>query len=263
MILNSFFLFVSAYIITKLSLAFVKFIVIRSFGGKTLFKGFYMECVNHSSSPIWTQVSVLSIYLANFITALLIGIFSYILYTYFKRLKGFMKLWLLWVYIIAVNQSLGSFIRDIPFKRDIFHALNWMYIPYEAMVVFSALTIIPIFFIYRNNLIKFLRMSSGKVDFLLLPNRRKFYSLIGLIPGLLGLGFILLTHIHKIKAYEYIEVGLFLFALLIPYLFLLKKQIFNDFRIAKGNKPGAFSIITMLAFVISVATYFYLKNRYY
>lgn len=262
-ILNSFFLFLSAFIFTKLLLITTRFVIIRSFGGKTQLIGFNMECVDHPYAPIWNVTSVISIYLSDFISALILAFFAYAFYTYFKRKRGFIKLWLIWFYIIAINQSIGSFIRDIPFKRDIYHALNWMHIPYEAMIVFSFLTLFILFFVYRNNYIKFLRMSAGKEDYLKLKSRRSFYTQIALIPAILGIGVILLLQYPKFRAYEYVEAALLLSGVAISYVFLFKEKLLLGFRVAWKNNPGYFSYFATIAAAIALFAFFYIRIKYY
>jgi hypothetical protein len=150
-IINSFLAFVTAFFFIKAIVVISKFLVIRYFSGSTQMQNFEIECVTWVYSSFWTNSSVISIYLIGFIVSLLLIIISYLLYQRFKTIRGFLKLWFSWLYVFAVNQSVGLFIRDIPFKRDIYHALNWMYIPYGAMIAIAVLSI-PVLFILNYEL---------------------------------------------------------------------------------------------------------------
>ena len=84
---------------------------------------FELDCITWMYSDFWTHTTVISIYLTGAIVAGLSAGAAYIIYRSVRMQKGLLKLWLSWIYVIAINQSIGVFLRDIPFKRDIYHAV--------------------------------------------------------------------------------------------------------------------------------------------
>ncbi len=262
-IINSFLAFVSAFIFIKAVIIFTKFIVIRYFGGSTQLENFEMECVTWSYSSFWTTESVISIYLIGFFVSLILILISIFLFKKFKTVRGFIKLWFSWLYVFAVNQSIGMFLRDIPFERDIYHALNWMFIPYALMIVIAVLSLPLLFAMNYGNDIRFLRMAPSFDNIISNRRRRFFYTNVALIPSVLGSMFILLLHLYGINLFEIVEKLLIIFAILIAYMRFTKDDLIVEFHIVKDepiNKPSPL-LITM--FIVTLFSFLFLKNIYF
>ncbi|MBN2778878.1 MAG: hypothetical protein JXR36_14670 [Bacteroidales bacterium] len=261
--INSFLAFVSAFIFLKAVIVLARFVVMRHFGGSTQMENFEIECITWMYSSFWTQTSVVSIYLIGFIVALFLIIAFYALYRRFRTVRGFLKLWFAWLYVFAVNQSIGAFLRDIPFKRDIYHALNWLYIPYGVMIAMAVFSIALLFALNYGNDIKFLRMSPSFDSISSNRQRRRFYTRVALLPAIFGSAFILLLHFNNINLFEIVEKLLIIFAVVVAYLQFSKEDLIIEFRIVKNEpseKPG---ILLIALFALSLYGFLFLKNIYF
>lgn len=262
-IINSFLAFVSAFIFMKAVVLFAKFLVIRYFGGSMQMENFEIECVTWTYSSFWTNASVVSIYLIGFMVSLLFILVAIFLHSKFKTVRGFIKLWFSWLYVFAVNQSIGLFIRDIPFKRDIYHALNWMYIPYGLMIAIAVISVPLLFGLSYGNDIRFLRMAPSFNNILNNKRRRRFYTQVAFIPAVLGSVFLLLLHFSSINLFEIVEKLLIIFSILIAYLHFIKGELIVEFHIVKDEPTNKPSILLILLFFVSIFSFIFLKNIYF
>jgi hypothetical protein len=262
-VINSMFAFVSAFIFAKAIIALARFFVIRHFEGSTQMDNFELDCVTWKYSPFWTHTSVISIYLTGFFISLAMVFIAYFMYRYFRTNKGFLKLWFAWLYVISINQSVGLFLRDIPFKRDIYHALNWMYIPYGVMFTFAILTVIILYFTNIGNEIKFLRMTTSYDDILSNKLRSKLYTRIALLPAIFGSAFLLLIHFYNIQLFEITELVILIASIGLTYISFMKGELIVEFRIVKGEMSNKFNLFVLILFVLSLTAFFYFTETYY
>jgi hypothetical protein len=261
--INSIFAFVSAFIFIKAIVAFARFVIILYFNGSTQMTNFEMDCITWMYSEFWTTTTVLSIYMIGLIISANLIIISYVLYRNFRTIKGFLKLWFAWLYVISINQSIGLFIRDIPFKRDLYHALNWMYIPYGVMFGIAVLTVPALYFTNLGNDIKFLRMAPSFDDILSNAQRRRFFTRIAFLPALLGSAIILLMHFNRIQLFEIAELLLIIASILVSYVIFRKDELIVEFRIVKNEPTNKFNVFMFTLFVLAIGAYYYFTIRYY
>ncbi|PLX09024.1 MAG: hypothetical protein C0596_04290 [Marinilabiliales bacterium] len=261
--LNSFFAFVSAFIFIKAIIVIFRFLVIRYFNGSTQMDNFEIDCITWKFSSFWNQTSVISIYIAGFFIACVIIVFAYILYRWFRTKRGFFKLWFTWLYIFAISQSFGIFLRDIPFRRDIYHALNWMYFPYWLMIVASLITIPAIIVLNFSNDIKFLRMSPGFDYIRSNIQRRRLYTKVALLPSIFGSIFILFLHFNNINLFEIVEKLIIIAGIVIAYFHFSREEMLVEFRIVKNEPIGKPGLLLIILFILSLYGYLYLKNIYF
>lgn len=261
--INSFFAFVSAFIVMKGIIAISRFIIIRYFDGSTQMDNFELDCITWKYSSFWTQTTVISIYTIGLFAGLSTILLSYALYRHYRIRRGFVKLWFSWLFVIAINQSVGLFIRDIPFKRDLYHALNWMYLPYGIMIAISVLTVPALYFLNIGNDIKFLRMAPGFDDIISNRSRRGFYTRIALIPAVAGSAFLLLMHFYNIQLFEISELLLLIISICVTYIMFIKDELIVEFRIVKNENSNNFNLFVLILFIVSVAAFYYFSTKYY
>lgn len=260
---NSLFAFVSAYILIKAVIILARFLIIRYLDGSTELVNFELECINPASSRIWNHFSVLSIYFIGFILAsILIGVF-YALYRKFRRTKGLLKLWFVWLYLISTTQSFGAFVRDIPFYRGSYHALNWLFIPYGAILGIAFLSIIILFVLNYMNIIRFIKMAPSWDYIETNKSRISFYTLIAFLPAIVGCLIITLLNINNINNFEILEKLVIIFCVSVPYLHFLKKNkklLFKRVKDDTTDKPNTFIIIL---FTLMIVGYYVFSNIFY
>jgi magnesium-transporting ATPase (P-type) len=237
--------------------------MIRYLDGSTELVNFELECINPPSSKIWNHFSVLTIYFIGFILASgLIGI-SYALYKKFRSNKGLLKLWFIWLYVISTTQSFGAFIRDIPFYRGTYHALNWLFLPYGAILGIAFLSILILFILNYMNIIRFIKMAPSWNYIETNKLKISFYTLIAFLPAIVGSLIITLLNIHNINNFEILEKLVIVFCVSVPYLHFLKKNKKLLFRRVKNDttdQPNAF-VITL--FALTIVGYYIISNIFY
>jgi hypothetical protein len=261
--INSTLAFMSAFVVAKMTIGLARFVVMRHFDGSVIMRGYEILCVSWKYSPIWTYKSVISIYLTGFITALVLYILSNILYHKYKRNRGFLKLWLIWLIIIFINQSIGLFLRDIPFKRDLFHALQWMHLPYAIMIIFTIISIPLLIMTNLYNHAKFLRMTPT-YDYILSKKRqRNFYALIAVIPAILGSFFLLAFNGFKFQSFQVIELFILIVSLGFSFILMLKGELTREIRIVKDEPSNRFSLLLFVGSIIIFTTFYFFSTIYF
>ncbi|MGM0650289.1 MAG: hypothetical protein ACQES1_07270 [Bacteroidota bacterium] len=261
--INSLLAFISAYIFVKAVIILVRFVIIRFFDGDLQLTNFEMECVSPPYSNIWTSFSVKTIYLSGFLIS---GILIPVAYGFYKRFqseKGLVKLWFVWVYVIAISQSFGVFIRDIPFSRDIYHALHWTYISYGGMLGFIVVSLPALFFLNYMNIIRFMKMAPSSEYLKTTALKRKFYNRIALLPALFGSLLIIAINYKTLQAFEVVEKLVILLCVAIPYLHFLKKKLELNFLRVKNDTTDQFNPFVLLAFLFAVIGYYVIKTIYF
>lgn len=259
---NSLLAFISAFLFAKMVLGFARFVVMRFFEGCVVMRNFEILCVTWKYSPIWTYKSVISIYLTGFIAAIVLLIISYLLFLKYKKIRGFIKLWIIWLQVILINQSVGLFLRDVPFKRDLFHALEWMHIPYNVMIFITILSI-PILIVFNlYNHTKFLRMTPA-YDYILSNKRqRNLYTLLAFIPAVLGSFFLLILNGFKFQLFELVELSILIISIGFSYFLMLNEELTIEIRIVKNEPSNRFSLFVFSGFAIILAA-FYFYNSFF
>ncbi len=260
---NSLLAFISAFIFMKAVILLTRFSIIRILGGSTKLLNFELECINPPYGEFWNPFSVFSIYLSSFIVSAIMIILAYIFYKRFRMQAGLIKLWFVWLYIIAISQSFGVFLRDIPFYRDIYHALNWMFIPYGGMLVIAFIMLPVIFFTNFMNIIRFSKMAPH-YDYIATPlNMRKFYGRIAFLPAVIGSATLLLLNVKNIQGFEIIEKLIILFCVGVAYLHFLRKSKKLHFRRVKNDTTDELSLIIIILFVLAIIGFGVIKYIFY
>lgn len=262
-ILNSFFCFISAFIMIKGIIVLSRFIIMRQFSAWVHLINFDLICMNGEDARIWTPLSVVSIYGVGFFVAAFLAVLGLVFFYKIKRTKGLLKLFAFWFYVIALNQSLGVFLRDIPIKRDVYHALNWMYVPYEAMIGITVLAGIVLFILNGFNYKKALRVVPSTELIRDNKNRRKTYAYIVMFPAIISAVFLLLLHFYNIKVYEVAEFIILIISLAVPYIIFFSGSIPKKIKILKDEPTDLFNKNAMGMAVLFLIGFFVVKIIYF
>ncbi len=263
LISNSLFCFISTFIFIKGVIGFSRFVVMRYFDAWVNLDNFDVICLNGKYAEIWNRSSVISMYGIGFIAGLILVFLAYYFFKEYKSKRGLLKLWFIWLYLISVNQSIGIIIRDIPLKRDMYHALNWMLFPGELLVGMIVLSALVIIVIHAFSARKFLRLATSKSDIKENYNRRVFYFQLVTIPGLIGSAFILQLHFGDIRDYEVIELILLNISLIIPYFLFMKGEMPKKIRILRDEKTDIRSVPIIVLSALFIAVFFIVKFIYF
>jgi len=223
--------FIAAFIFAKGLIGFARFIIIHYFGGSFHLDNFDLVCVEHANSSIWTHKSVISIYSIGLLAALFMALVSFVFYKWTKNQKGIVNLWFLWLYVIALNQALGKLFVDVILKRDFYHALNWMYIPYQFMYVIAAPSIVLLSIVISYNRKRFIRIATSQKGIKSKKFHHNKYTYISLVPAIIGTALLLMSHVTNIHRFEVFEMLIIIITLYISFAFPLQN---------KNEKPNNF-----------------------
>lgn len=262
-ILNSVFCFISAFIMVKGIIGLSRFIMMRHFSAWVYLINFDLICMNGKDARIWTPLSVISMYSVGFIVAVVLAILGLVFFYKIRKTKGLLKLFGFWFYVIALNQSLGIFLRDIPIKRDLYHALNWMYVPYEIMIGITIFAGILLFILNGFNYKKALRVVHSTEIIRDNKNRRKTYAYIVMFPAIISVAFLLLLHFYNINAYEIIEFSVMLISLAVPYIVFLSGNIPKKIKILRDEPINQFNKNAMVMAFLFLIVFFVVKMIYF
>jgi len=235
-IFNSTFCFLSAFLFVKGAIGFWRFTIMRYFDAWVNLDNFDLICLNGKYAKIWTQNSVISMYGVGFLVGFFLFLSGFYLYKKYKTKKGLLKLWFIWLYVIAVNQSFGLLIRDILLNREIFHALKYLTIPDELQIGVIILSVLIIIVIHGFSVRKFLRLATSSRDLRENFKRRILYTQLVWFPALIGSFLILIIHFWDIRDYEIIELLILILSLSIPYLLFISRKLPKKIRILKDEQ---------------------------
>lgn len=258
-IFNSALCFITAFIGVKAIIGLARFVIMRHFSAWVHLVNFDLICMNGKDARIWTHTSVISMYSVGVIVASILAIFSLIAYYKLKKFKGLLKLFAFWFYAIALNQSLGVFLRDIPIRRDFYHALNWMYTPYELMIGLTILAGIILLILNSFNYKKALRVAISTEHIRDNKSRRKTYANIVMIPALLSSIFLTLLHFYNIYTYEVTELVILLISLSTPYIIFFRGEIPRKIKIFKDETTDKLNYFALFMASSAIIGYFLVK----
>lgn len=262
-VLNSVFCFISAFIMVKGIIGLSRFIMMRHFSAWVHLINFDLICMNGKDARIWTPLSVISMYSVGFIVAGGLAILGLIFFYKIRKTKGLLKLFGFWFYVIALNQSLGIFLRDIPIKRDLYHALNWMYVPYEIMIGITIFAGILLFILNGFNYKKALRLAPSSEMIRDNKNRRKIYACIVMLPAMISAVFLLLLHFYNIHVYEVTEFIILIVSLAAPYIIFLSGNIPKKIKILRNEPTNQLNKNAMGMAVLFLIGFFVVKTIYF
>ncbi len=258
-VLNSIFCFITAFMVVKGIIGLSRFVIMRHFSAWVHLVNFDLICMNGKDARIWTETSVISMYSVGFIVASALAIIGIIVYYKIKKTKGLLKLFTFWFYVIALNQSLGVFLRDIPIKRDLYHALNWMYVPYEFMIGLTVLSGIILFVLNGFNHRKALRVATSTEQIRDNKSRRKTYALIVVLPALISSIFLFFLHFYNMKVYGAIEFLILIISLLVPYAMFFRGEIPKKIKIFKEENTAKINSFFLTTSVLALIGYVFVK----
>ena len=262
-IINSALCFITAFIGVKAVIGLARFIIMRHFSAWVHLVNFDLICMNGKDARIWTHTSVISMYSVGVIVAAIMAILSLIAYYKLRKNKGLLKLFAFWFYVISLNQSLGVFLRDIPIKRDFYHALNWMYVPYELMIGLTIFVGVVLLILNGFNYRKALRLTTSTEYIRDNRSRRKTYAKIVMIPAILASMLLILLHFYKIYGYEILELVILIISLSTPYIVFLKGDIPKKIKIFKDEPTNQINSFAVIMGCSAIVVYFVVKFLFF
>lgn len=257
--INSLISFLSAFLLLKIFVGFIRYSLLKAFGGTAKIINFQVIAIEGPYSKIWTYLSVYLIYGLGIILCILIFFIAKILLNKYYKHKGGLKIFLIWIKIIALHQSLVLIFTGTVLKQDhsFIHVLEWMYIPYVVMIIIGVLCLL----IFGLNIyLNFFRLLvfSPSVNFIDDIKSKKIFYLVNYIFVII-VGYIVLIAINfpHIYMYEIFEAGF----LLIPFIIGLVRDRELPVSIPKNDKTYKIDLLLILFFTFLMLILFWIKWR--
>lgn len=200
-------IFISSFISIKSTIAFLKFLFALIVGIQTQWNVYNVAGVSPSDSPAWTVFNVRVFYSFEVLIPLIIFIVFYIK-TFVHIPKTGMRVFLFFmISISALYITISNGIAGILTQQEFFHALNWLYMPYPAMIVVGLIVVlitIKFIFYIKEFFLFFIPGIEYETTYL---QYIKVYFKLALLPVFIGLCLLYLPFISKLHTYNHIEIA--------------------------------------------------------
>ena len=134
--INSFFAFLSSFVLLHILSQLVTIIVAKVNSIPTRFNYFNVIFPISDNSNLWTQNSVVSVYIAAPLMCLILGlVFRRYLTISIDNPNRNSKLFVIWGYIHAMNFFFGGLIAGIPLLKGIGYVPVWLYFSNTALII--------------------------------------------------------------------------------------------------------------------------------
>jgi hypothetical protein len=146
--LNSFIAYILSYLILFVPSQFVSFLAAKTYYIPIGFNHFKLVFQAADYSSLWTQSSVVSVYLSVPVFVFVFGIFFRFLYSYLSTNRRSLNLLLIWSFTHCMNIFFGGLIVGIPLEKGFGYVPIWLYLPEFALI---GLIVVSIFILFLNS----------------------------------------------------------------------------------------------------------------
>lgn len=216
---------------------------------------YYFDLAFNDYSPLWSRFNIIVITFSGPLVVLLVGILFFRIFANRPKVKGFLKLFFLWIGIHGLNLFLGAFSTGVSFDEGFGYVANWLYLNLFWQILFALVFLFVLGVIGYYSAPRFLE-TSNSVFKIKQENRVKFLFHQVFLPWLIG-GFII--YMVKIPNNMPYDTGNLLTLVVVAVAMLFNKKgrpnlIFNSER--KPTRVSwvyiAIAVILILAFRIGL-----------
>ncbi|MDC0584687.1 hypothetical protein OAO55_03045 [Bacteroidales bacterium] len=186
-----------------------KLVIAKIFNIDYIMHNFTLWGKSASNSGVWGYKSVLSFYSVEIFILLGILILTLILGKIAKRKKGFAKFIIVWFHIMALVQLLAIVAAGILTRNNIFHFLHWTHMPVSIILAIGFVSLFLSFLlgvIYNVQVMKY-RPSNKHKKIRNYFGFIRIYGITTMMPALLGLVLLYITHLRTILKYDKVEIA--------------------------------------------------------
>ncbi len=251
--LNSLAFYIISYLFLFLPSQFLTYLAAHSFNIPTIFDQYKVAFPIYDNNNLWTQESVVAIYIAAPVAVFILGIFFFrYVRTHIIANKSGLYLFSLWSYVHCINIFFGGLAVGIPIIKGFGLVPAWLYAPYA---VSYSLIIISFIIITTNGF--FLRRAFASMVISEYYLRSPYLSLqfktaIAFLPCIIGNSLFFLLKFPDDTIYE----RLLLFTIFLQFLLVYPFRYFH-FTVSEKNAnvrfsrlAGTIAIILVLLLVI-------------
>jgi len=214
-IINSLFLFLTAYIVVYLIYQFTVLMSASMWDLDSVL--YYWDLAFDDYSPKWNKWNIIAITFSGPFISLVTGILFLKVLFNFESLHVSHRLFILWIALHGINRFLGAFVAGVITDEGFGYVVNWMYIPefYKILFVILALFLMGVIGYYTAR--QFLDVS-GSYHFIRKTDHKAYLLSQALLPSVLGSIILFIIKMPYNPPYETIMLGSFLF-MTVPVIF--------------------------------------------
>jgi hypothetical protein len=247
--INSLALYVTAYLIVYISYQLVVMIVASRWHLDSVL--FYYDLAFNDFSPLWTRFNIIVVTFSGPLISLLIGILFYKVIANRPKVKGFIKLFVIWIALHGFNLFFGAFASGVSTDQGFGYVANWLYMNVFWQIFFSLTFLFILGMIGYYSTGKFLETSNSAYR-IKKENRNRFLLHQVILPWFIGGLIIYLVKVPNNMPYD---VGnLFTMSLaVIPVIFNRRAKPVINFKYDK--KPTKINWAYIITFLLLLASF--------
>jgi len=213
--INSTALFIIAYLLVYMLYQFAVMITASNWKLDSVL--LYYDLAFNDYSPLWSRPNIIMVTLSGPLVCLITGFLFYRFFSTRKKIKGFVRLFFLWIALIGINFFFGAWATGISFDQGFGYVPAWLYLNVFWQILIALIFLFLLGIIGYYSVPKFL--DTSKSAYRVKPeNKNKFLFYQVLLPYLIGSFIIILVRIPNIMPYDTGNMVTMLFGL-VPMAF--------------------------------------------
>ena len=197
--INSTALFIIAYLAVYMLYQFAVMITASNWKLDSVL--LYYDLAFNDYSPLWSRTNIIIVTLSGPLVCLVTGFLFYRFFSTRKKVKGFVKLFFLWIAMIGLNFFFGAWANGISFDQGFGYVPAWLYLNVFWQILIALIFLFLLGIIGYYSVPKFL--DTSKSAYRVRPeNKNKFLFYQVLLPYLIGSLIIILVRIPNILPYD-------------------------------------------------------------
>jgi hypothetical protein len=178
---------------------------------------FYYDLAFNDYSPLWSRFNIIVVTGSGPVISLLVGVLFYKVFSNRRKVKGFMKLFMLWIAFHGFNFFFGAFSSGVSFDKGFGYVSAWLYLNVFWQIFLSLLFLFILGILSYYSAPKFLDTSNSASR--VKPQiKLKFLLYQVTFPYLVGVLIIFLVKLPNNMPYDTGNLITFVFAA-VPVLF--------------------------------------------
>lgn len=212
---------------------------------------FYYDLAFNDYSPLWTKQNIILVTLSGPAICLILGFLFFRFFSARPKVKGFVKLFFLWVALNGFNLFFGAWATGISFDQGFGYVPAWLYLNVFWQIFIALIFLFILGLIGYYSVPKFL--DTSKSAYRVRPeNKTKFLFFQVIVPYLIGSLIIILVKIPNNLPYDTGN--------LITLTFAIAPMIFNKYArptvtFEKEKKSTQIRWLYMVIFVVLILAY--------
>jgi hypothetical protein len=246
---NSTALFIIAYLVVYLVYQLTVLIVASKWKLDSVL--LYYDLAFNDYSPLWSRQNIIIVTLSGPLVCLILGFLFYRYFSTRANVKGFIKLFFLWIALIGFNLFFGAWATGISFDQGFGYVPAWLYLNVFWQIFIALIFLFILGLIGYYSVPKFLDTSKSALR-VRQENKTKFLFFQVILPYFIGSLIIILVKIPNNMPYDTGNM--------VTLIFAVAPMVFNKYArpgivFEKERKPTHIRWIFIVIFVILMLSY--------